>query len=254
MRFVTILITLLILLEVQLVAAETQWQSMLAGFKAGLGGSITTNEYKDMSGDITTLPLLGYEGKYTYLRGVAGGFHIFRNDWLELNAQISYLPQHFYADQSGDWAMRRLDDRYPTLMGGFNSRLISKAGIISATISTDLLGVNNGILLDASYSYPFELDIVKLAPTIGVQWTDANYNNYYYGIDHSEARRSGLEYYDPESACSPYAQLSASIDLTDNWSVFVSARAMFLSSSITDSDMVERNEKYSFSLGALYSF
>lgn len=254
MRVTCILLTLLVFLEVPIMAAETQWQSMLAGFKAGLGGSITTNEYKDMSGDVTSLPLLGYEGKYFYLRGVAGGFHFFRNEWLELNAQLSYLPQHFYADQSDDWAMRRLDDRYSTLMGGFNGRLISKAGIISATISTDLLGTSNGILLDASYSYPFELGIVSIAPTFGIQLTDANYNNYYYGVDHKEAKRSGLNYYDPESACSPYVQLSASLDLTENWSAFGSVRAIILSPAITDSPMVEANEKYSFSLGALYSF
>lgn len=254
MRFFCIILAMLFLLEAPIMAAENQWQSMLAGFKAGLGGSITTNEYKDMSGNVTSLPLLGYEGEYLYLRGVSGGFHFFRNEWLELNVQLSYLPQHFYAEQSDDWAMRRLDDRYSTLMGGFNGRLISKAGILTATISTDLLGTSNGILLDASYSYPFELGIVKMAPTFGIQWTDVNYNNYYYGVDHNEARRSGLKYYDPESACSPYVQLSASLDITENWSAFGSVRTIFLSPAITDSPMVEASEKYSFSLGVFYSF
>lgn len=254
MRFSCIIIALLLFLEAPIMAAENQWQSMLAGFKAGLGGSITTNEYKDMSGNVTSPPLLGYEGEYLYLRGVSGGFHFFRNEWLELNVQLSYLPQHFYAEQSDDWAMRRLDDRYSTLMGGFNGRLISKAGILTATISTDLLGTSNGILLDASYSYPFELGIVKMAPTFGIQWTDVNYNNYYYGVDHNEARRSGLKYYDPESACSQYVQLSASLDITENWSTFGSVRTIFLSPAITDSPMVEASEKYSFSLGVFYSF
>lgn len=254
MRFACIILTMLIFLESPVLAAEGQQQSVLAGFKAGLGGSITTNEYKDMSGDVTALPLLGYEGQYFYLRGVAGGFHFFRNEWLELNAQLSYLPQHFYADQSDDWAMRRLDDRYSSLMGGFNGRLISRAGLLSATISTDLPGTSNGILVDASYSCPFELESVKMAPTVGIQWTDSSYNRYYYGVDHSEAARSGLQYYEPESACSPYAQLSASLDMTDSWSAFGSVRAMFLSPAITDSPMVEAGEKYSFSLGALYSF
>ena len=254
MRTISLILALLLLGASLSFAEEQSSPSMLAGFKAGLGGSITTNEYKDMSGDVIALPLLGYEGEYLYLRGVAGGIHFFRNEWLELNAQLSYMPQHFYADQSDDWAMRRLNDRYSSLFGGFNGRILSEYGILSATISTDLLGYSNGILVDASYSYPLDLGRVKLAPTVGMQWTDANYNRYYYGIDHGEASRSHLKYYEPDSACSPYAQLSASMGITENWSAFGSVRAMFLSPAITDSPMVGTGEKYSFSLGALYSF
>lgn len=237
-----------------LYGAEKVDNSMLSGFSLGLGGSLITNEYKDMQGNSTLLPLLGYESEYFYLRGVAGGIHFFRNDWLELNAQLSYLPQHFYAGDSGNWAMRQLDNRYSTLMGGFNGRITSEIGIISATLSTDLLGYSNGTLLDAAYTYPIAIERLNIAPTIGFQWNDTNYNKYYYGIENSEARRSGLETYNPESSCSPYAQLSARLNFNENWSALASMRAMFLNQEIYDSPMVEKSEKYSFSLGALYSF
>lgn len=235
-------------------AAEGGEQSVLAGFSAGLGGTLITNEYKDMHGNSTVLPLLGYEGEYLYLRGVAGGIHFFRNEWLELNGQLSYQPQHFYADDSDDWALRQLDDRYSTLMGGFNGRLLSEYGILSATFATDLLGYSNGIILDGSYTYPIALGMLNLAPAVGFQWNDANYNRYYYGIDHDEAKQSGLSYYDPTSSFSPYAQLSARLNFNQNWSAFTSVRAMFLNQEIYDSPMVENSEKYSFSLGVLYNF
>lgn len=229
-------------------------KSALSGFTLGLGGGLITNEYKDMHGSSTVLPLLGYEGEYFYLRGLAGGFHFFRNEWLELNAQISYLPQHFYADDSDDWAIRQLDDRYSTLMGGFNGRILSEYGILSATFSTDLLGYNNGILIDASYVYPIKLGIIDLTPGVGFQWADANYDQYYYGVEKSEARKSGLDYYEPESSFSPYVQLGARLVLNENWSVMGSARAMFLGEEIYESPMVEQSEKYAFTLGAMYQF
>lgn len=235
-------------------SAFAEGESMLKGFSVGIGGSIITNEYKDMNGDVTALPLLSYEGEYFYLRGVSGGFHFYRTDWLELNAQISYLPQHFYAGNSDNWAMQQLDNRYSTLMGGFNGRVLSEFGVLSATFETDLLGYNNGILVDANYMYPFELGLVRLAPAIGIQWTDANYNRYYYGIDHSEARESGLEYYDPESCFTPYVQLGGRLNFTENWSAIASVRAIFLNEQVYDSPMVDRSEKYAFSLGAMYSF
>ena len=234
--------------------AEPEGESMLAGFSAGLGGTILTNEYKEMDGRQTILPLLGYEGDYFYLRGVAGGFHFFKNEFLELNAQLSYLPQHFYAGDSDSWAMRQLDNRYSTLMGGFNGRLMTEFGILNATFETDLLGYNNGIRIDASYVYPIQLGMVSLAPGVGFQWTDANYNRYYYGVDHSEARDTGLEYYDPDSSFSPYVQLGARINFNENWSVMGSCRALFLNQEIYDSPMVDCSEKYAFSLGAMYSF
>lgn len=236
-------------------ATEQEHQeSMLSGFSAGLGGALITNEYKDMHGSSTLLPLLGYEGEYAYLRGVAAGIHFFRIDWLELNAQISYLPQHFYADDSDDWAIRRLDDRYSTLMGGFNGRILSDYGVLNATFSTDLLGYNNGILIEASYAFPVKLGIVDLLPAIGFQWADANYDQYYYGVDHSEARKSGLSYYEPRDSFSPYAQLGATVNFDDHWSAMGSARITFLGEEIHESPMVQQSEKYAFTLGAMYRF
>lgn len=245
-------LTLFLLFPGRALCAEPE--SDLSGLSLGLGGSVITNEYKDMHGNATVLPLIGYEGEYLYLRGVAGGIHFFRNDWVELNAQISYLPQHFYAGDSGDWALRQLDNRYSTLMGGFNGRLLSEFGVLSATFETDLLGYNNGILVNASYTYPIEIDSFSIAPAIGCQWADANYNKYYYGIDNSEARQSGLEYYEPDGSFSPYIQLGASYKFDENWSAMASVRAIFLGEEVYNSPMVEQSEKYAFSLGAMYRF
>lgn len=43
--------------------SNQQSDSMLSGFTLGLGGGLISNEYKDMQGDTTILPLLGYESK-----------------------------------------------------------------------------------------------------------------------------------------------------------------------------------------------
>lgn len=228
--------------------------SFLTGFNVGLGGSILTSEYKGMNGGGTAIPLLGYEGKYLYLRGVAGGVHIFKNEWLEFNAQFSYLPQHFYADNSDNWSMRRLDDRYSTMLAGLNARMLLPVGILSLTASTDILGYSDGVIIDGSYTYPLNFGVVSIAPTVGIQWTDENYNDYYYGIDQSEARASGLGSYSPDSAFSPFAMLTARLNFTESWSAYASARAVFLDPEIYDSPMVEDSTKFAFSLGLMYRF
>ncbi len=235
-------------------ASRAARSSLFAGFNAGIGGSGTTNEYRGMSSDGTFLPLIGYEGEHLYLRGVSGGLHLLRNDWFEFNVQLSYLPQHFYAGNSDSWAMRRLDDRYSSMLAGLNARLLSPYGILTVTGSMDVLGYSNGVILDGNYSYPLQFGRLNVIPTVGVQWTDANYNDYYYGIDYGESRKSGLSEYEPSSSVAPYGQLTARFGFTENWSAFASFRALFLDKEVTNSPMVEKSEKYTLGLGLMYGF
>ena len=118
------------------------------GFNAGLGASLRTSEYKGIDSLGSPLPLIGYEGKWLYLRGLDGGVHVYRDHYQEFNIQLSYLPQNFYASWSDNSRMKRLDDRYSTLMAGLNYTLRTPYGQASATVSTDTLGVNNGIKAD----------------------------------------------------------------------------------------------------------
>ena len=235
-------------------AARASVSSYLAGFNAGIGGSWTSNEYKGMSSDGTFLPLIGYEGEHFYLRGVSGGLHLFKNEWFEFNVQLSYLSQHFYAGNSDSWAMRRLDDRYSSMLAGLNARLLSPYGSLSVTGSMDVLGYSNGVIVDGNYSYPIVLGRLSVIPTVGVQWYDANYTDYYYGVDFGESRRSGLSEYDPSGSVAPYGQVTARFGFTENWSAFASFRALFLDKEVTNSPMVETSEKYTIGLGLMYGF
>lgn len=140
------------------------------------------------------------------------------------------------------------------MLGGINGRITSDYGALNATISTDLLGYSNGTLLDASYAYPLNFGILDLAPAVGFQWADANYDQYYYGVDRSEAHKSGLSQYEPGDSFSPYIQLGATINFSEHWSAMGSIRTMFLSEEIYESPMVEKSEKYAFTLGAMYRF
>lgn len=229
--------------------AEGRW-----GFDFGLGGSVTTSEYKDVYAAGATLPLLGYEGDRFYLRGVSGGLHLFKNDMHEINVQLSYLPQRYLASWSSDHAMKQLDNRYSSMLAGLNYRLMSPYGILQATVSADVLGYSNGFIAQASYSYPVILGRLTLAPTVGVKWTSCEYNDYYYGIDSDESRASGLSEYKPDSTLSPNAGLTARLDLSENWSVFANGNLEFLNQEIYDSPMVENATKLSVGAGLLYKF
>ena len=229
--------------------SEDKW-----GLQVGAGGTLSTSEYKGINNIGSAMPLLGYEGKWLYLRGLNGGMHIIKNENHEINAQLSYLAQQFYASWSDDNQIKKLDDRYSSIMAGLNYRFSSSLGVAQLSISTDILGVNNGIVADASYAFPIKLGLFTFTPSAGVQWTDQNYNQYYYRIGKSESRASGLSEYDPESEFSPYASLTARMAVTDSWTILVSGKSLFLGNEVSDSPMVEDSTKFSLSAGFMFSF
>jgi outer membrane protein len=224
------------------------------GFDLGIGGTVSTSEYRGVERLGTALPLLGYEGDRLYLRGLSGGVHVFKNENHEFNVQLSYLPQNFFASWSDSSAMKKLDDRYASAMVGINYRLHTDLGMLAATLSTDALGVNNGVMAVASYSYPVRFANMSLIPTLGVQWTDENYNDYYYGVSKGEAQASGLSHYSPQAALAPYGELTLRVGLSESWSAFVSGKALFLGEEVSNSPMVEHSSKHSLSGGFLYAF
>ena len=247
-------VTMIVCAALTVRAEESTNASNRWGFNPGIGATVTTCEYRGVERLGTALPLLGYEGDWLYLRGLSGGVHLFKNEHHEINVQLSYLPQNFYASWSESSAMRKLDDRYSSAMAGINYRLRTDLGVLAATLSTDALGVNKGVTADASYSYPIRFASMSLIPTLGVQWTDVNYNDYYYGVSKSEAQACGLSHYSPQAALAPYGELTLRVGLSDSWSAFVSGKALFLGEEVSNSPMVEHSSKYSLSGGFLYAF
>ena len=224
-------------------------------FNLGMGVGFISSEYEEMEATVVPLPVINSEGEHFYVRGLTGGLHIYKDSVHELSATLSYLPQSFTADKSRSHAMRRLDDRFATMMAGGSYGLTTPLGIFRAGISTDILGNNKGVLADFSYSYPLPLGGgLVIIPTVGTKWADANFMDYYYGVSASEARRSGLSAYEADAAFLPYANIMARITFTENWNAFVNGGVSFLTHEATDSPMVSDSAKYSRGMGAAYSF
>ena len=93
-------VTILVCSVIAAQAEENKSANNRWGFDLGIGGTISTSEYRGVERLGTALPMLGYEGDRLYLRGLSGGVHVFKNENHEFNVQLSYLPQNFYASWS----------------------------------------------------------------------------------------------------------------------------------------------------------
>lgn len=223
-------------------------------FSVGLGYGVSWSEYKGVSTDTSVIPIISYEGERLFLHGLTGGIYLLKNDNHKFYLNVSYMPQSFDASDSSEWAMRRLDDRKSTMMGGAGYKLTSDLGTVKIEAQFDLLNENKGMIVDASYAYPIYISSLTLTPKGGVIWANDKFNDYYYGISQKESQKSGLREYQADGDFSPYLGLGANLNINDSWNVFLSGQAVFLGDEITDSPMVGRDIKYSCGGGLSYSF
>ena len=224
------------------------------GLGIGAGGYWGTSEYKGITGGIKPMPAFNYDSQYAYIRGMNAGVHLIHNKRHEFNIQLTYLSQGYSADSSNDDKMKLLDDRFSSLGGGVNYVVKTKYGVVQSTLTTDLLGVSNGVTAIVAYVVPWHDGAWDIIPSIGLHWTDANYNRYYYGVSKHESKKSGLRSYEPGSAISPGAQLTMKYNFIGNWNVFAHAGLTVLGGAIRYSPMVDSDIKASGSIGIMYEF
>ncbi|VTR18177.1 MltA-interacting protein precursor [Serratia fonticola] len=74
-----------------------------------------------------------------------------------------------------------------------------------------------------------------------VNWNSSNQNQYYYGINGDESRRSTFNTYKPSDSWSPYVELTTNYNINANWNAFFTGRYLRLDSEVKDSPMVDKS-------------
>lgn len=223
-------------------------------FFVSLAGQVSVTPYKRYDTQWTPFPMIGYEGKYAYVRGYAAGIKLINLEFLECSAFAGYDGTSFNSSNSSDKRLRKLSDRYSSAVAGLEVRLMTPYGMLHARAAQDVLGHRKGRNGTLGYMNSLEYGDLELIPAVGLQWSSSGYNDYYYGVSGRESRKSGLDPYDAGSGFSPYVGLTIDYSLTEAWEVFCSGELVFLNSAIKDSPMVDRENTYSFTIGLSYTF
>lgn len=230
-------------------AAETE-------LSLGLGFSADVMPYKDYSTQWTPRPIISFEHEYAYIRGFDAGVKILNMQHLEFSAFLQYDDVGFDSADSTDWRLRRLDDRYSSILGGLGVNVITPYGVLQATGAVDLLGQSDGLKGNFAYLASVELGPLEIMPAVGLNWYSDKYNNYYYGVGRKESQKSGLKRYKAGSGINPYVELTMELSLDDEekWSVIGQFDMEFQHKNVKDSPMVDRDYSYGFTTGVMYNF
>ncbi|MDD7994553.1 MltA-interacting protein MipA [Kosakonia sp. H7A] len=223
-------------------------------FSLGAGVGVVETPYKQYDRDVLPIPVITYEGDDFWFRGIGGGYYLWNDDADKLSITAYYSPWQFKPKDSDNNQLRQLERRKATMMAGLSYIHNTPYGFLRTTLAGDVLDNSNGITWDAAWLYAYHNGGLTVTPGIGVEWNSDNQNEYYYGVSASEARRSGLNSYDPDSSWNPYLELSVSYRLTDSWSIYGTGRYTHLSDEIKDSPMVDKSWAGLLSTGVTYRF
>ena len=221
-----------------------------------LGASVIYSQspYKSGKDRYYPIPIIDYDGDSFYLHSLQAGYYLWKDPQDQLSLTLLGSPQNFDPDDVDSKAMKSLDKRHMTMMGGLSYRHNAEWGIVRTTLAGDVLDNSNGLIWDLAYLYRFDFGSFSLTPGIGALWNSSNQNGYYYGISSGESQRSGLKRYDPDDSWSPYLELTGNWKISQSWNASVSGRYVRLGSEIKDSPMVDNNSQLLLWSGISYTF
>ncbi len=230
--------------------AQAQWF-------VGAGGGFSSSPYKDYDA-WTPIPIIGYNGENIYLRGTQGGVRHKFNDIFTVSAFLEYDFTNFYTHNTDNESMEHLDNRYGSLLAGVGLEVdMPFGGKVRTSIATNILDSHTGIVGDLQYEYTFRIARLMLTPSMGIKFHNAEYIDYYYGVDGDESAKSGLERYEVNAlSAEPYVGVRMLYFFNEQISGMLGGNARISSPLINDSPMVDENKPVIFSIfgGISYGF
>jgi outer membrane scaffolding protein for murein synthesis (MipA/OmpV family) len=220
----------------------------------GLGGGLRfgSGPYIGEASDrLDLVPLYLYEGKHLFAHGTSAGVHLYRNKrfMADLFARYRFLG----VDPGDDPALEGLAERDQTVDAGLSVGTRGKWGQLRLEWLTEVLDKHNGQEASLIYRYEFERGRWSFSPYAGIVWQDAEFTDYYFGVDPDEAGPLRPEY-TPGDAFNFQYGLNTSYAVNSRFMVFANLGLEELDTSIQDSPIVEPGINGAVFVGGSYFF
>lgn len=215
---------------------------------------IITNSAYDVDGsEVRVLPGVFYDNNKFYARGAQAGAYLINDGTNQLSASIQLAGNEFDPEDANG-ALSGLDERKASAAAGLTYQRRTPIGGFRAQIATDVLGRNDGNFGRLTYLTRISKDKLTVYPSVGIEWNDEDFNDYYYGVSDEESVRTGVAAYSPSQSFSPYVSVSANYDINDKWAGFATQSLNYLSNEQHDSPMVDSRVDSNTVIGLLYKF
>jgi outer membrane protein len=208
--------------------------------------------YRGAGGRTDFLPLYLYEGSPLYLRSERIGLNADAAGWrfdLFLQLRREGYPTEDVPDTLEGMARREFGAD-----AGFGVSRRIGAGRATIEALRDVSATSSGSELRLGYRHEIERGRLRLWPTVSIGFRDSTLDNYYYGVEPSEAT-AARPAYSPGSGIQVELGAQASYRLTEGWHVVAGLSAIRRPEGVRDSPIVEDREvDFGAMLGVMYDF
>ena len=224
-------------------------------FSLGVQSELQTQAYHAKHTHYYTIPYIGYDNNIWYVDGTEAGLYLLKDSHNEFKLKAYYSFQDAYnpADGHSD-AMKMLNKRRATAMTGLSYQRTTSWGAIFTQVVGDALNNSKGITATVAYLTKYSIQSTDLYGEAGSDWANVQQTRYYYGVSQEEADRSKLNAYQPHQSLTPFIMLAIDHKFTPSWEGYVETRYNFLSSTVRNSPIVDRNSTYNVVVGINYNF
>lgn len=199
------------------------------------------------------LPGAFYDNNRVYVRGAQAGAYLINDGTNQLSAYAQPAGSTFDpSDANG--ALAGLDKRKVSAAAGLSYQRVTPIGAFRGQVATDVLDESGGNMARLSYLARISADKLTIYPSIGFEYYDEDYNNYYYGVSEAESERTGIEPYTSNNSLNPYINISANYDFNDKWAGFANQSLSYLPNEQYESPLVNSHTQATTTLGLLYKF
>lgn len=221
---------------------------------AGLGLVLQTapSPYRDGGSRYDLLPLYLYEGERLFLHGNRAGVKLLKESGGRLDLFVEQRLEGFPVDRLPS-SLTGMKARDSGIDLGLAWRTQQPWGTLKAEFTHDVASTHKGNELRLGYAYDWRSGPWKLRPALTVAWRDAALNDYYYGVQASEAI-AGRTAYAPGAGINTTLGLYGSYDLSQRWRLLAGISATQLDKKIRNSPIVEDRLITAVYVGAAYDF
>ncbi|MES1964144.1 MipA/OmpV family protein [Psychrobacter sp. AH5] len=224
-----------------------------AQLSVGVNALYVNSAYDLDDNEIRVLPGVFYDNNRFYARGASAGVYAINDGTNQLSAYAQLAGNSFDPDDANG-ALQGLNERKISAAAGITYLRRTPVGGFRAQVATDVLDHSGGSSARLTYLARITKDKLTVYPSIGFEYYDDEYNEYYYGVTAEESAKTGVAAYKANSSLNPYINVSANYDFNERWAGFFNQSLSYLPNEQYDSPMVDSRTEATTTLGLLYKF
>ncbi len=216
----------------------------------GIVSRIERSPYRDAGTRHDLLPLYLYEGKRVYLHSHSVGLKLGSPEARRFEV---FLKRRFEGHPTDDIPpiLAGMARREPGIDLGASAQWGGRGGVAYAEVLHDVSGASKGNELRFGYKYPWRSGRLWLRPHAMLALRSPRLNDYYYGVEPSEAL-ADRPAYEPRAGVMPEVGLFAAYRITERWRLLAVASVARLPRTVAESPIVEHRTLRALALGVMY--